>query len=456
MNRLWRSTFGLAAVVSLLFTVTVLIVGVLVNEITHEALEQQLDHRVALEADTLLRRDGPASSQAIAALVRARSASGTRPDFGYIVVDAAGTRIAGQLQTRMPANDGFFELTTTGDERRVVQAQISRITDGGRLLVAADRDAINATDATLWHLFLAAFALMLVLGVAAAATVGAVTRVRLRRLDQAARAIIAGDMSRRMPVDGSNSEFDRLSNTLNEMLDRIGALLGNLRQVSSDIAHDLRTPLTRLQHRLESAGQSTDTAQQQADIQAASAQARELQEIFTAMLRISEIEALGVRKHFAEFDISAITTAMVDTYEPEMEAHGIGLSVDITPGLLCHGDRRLWQQLLANLFDNLLRYTPNGTSACLSLQSGTPHNEIRLAIRDDGPGVLHDELPTLFQRFKRSENSRSSPGHGLGLALVKAIARAHSGTVSARLADPGLAITVRLPAPSEAPLHSMF
>lgn len=445
LQRLWRSTFGLAALASLVFAVTVLVIGTLVYEIAHEALEQQLDERVIMETRALIGGARGRNVSNIAGAVRARSGEANLAGLRYLIVDAENRRLAGSLNVDLPERTGLAEISITGPSGRVVQALITPLNGGARLVVAADRDVIEATDAALWRLFAIAFGITVVLGIGAASTVGAVTRARLRRLDRAARAVIAGDTNRRMPIDGSASEFDQLSATLNEMLDRIGSLIANLRHVSSDIAHDLRTPLTRLQNRLNSALVQNDPCDRRGDISAAHAQAGELLEIFAAMLRISEVEALGIRERFTNFDLSTVTAAMVETYEPELEARGSVLRSHITPDLNCRGDRRLWQQLVANLLDNVMTHTPAGTSVLVTLTQAADARRIYLEVCDDGPGVPIKDLASIFQRFRRSETSRTTTGHGLGLSLVQAIATAHRGVVSAHRTNPGLSIRVSLP-----------
>lgn len=314
--------------------------------------------------------------------------------------------------------------------------------DNSRLVVAADREVIDEMDATLLKLFAGAFGVMLLLGIGGAWLVGAVTRARLAHIDRTALAIIDGDLARRMPLTGAGDEFDRVSATLNRMLDRIGGLMDNLRQVSSDVAHDLRTPLTRLHNRLDEALSARDVDEKRQAIEAAAAQSRELLDIFGALLRIAEVEALSPRTHFQDVALDQLVEELVDTYRPDMEASGHLLVTAIAPAIWTMGDRRLLQQLVTNLLDNALRHTPPGTTVRVELERDDAI--ARLTVADDGHGVAPEDASRLFQRFARAERSRSSEGHGLGLALVAAVATAHRGTVSL-LAPPGFGVVVELP-----------
>lgn len=448
MQKPWRTTTGLVALVSLAFALATLLIGFTVYEVAHEALEEQLDHRIGAETLTLLaeyRRGGlDALTAAIAHRDEARGADGA-DGLGYLVVDAAGLRLAGRLDAEAPAEPGYLEHLSHDRGRRDAQALTTVMPEGGRLVVAADREAIDETDATVFTVTAAAFGALLLLGVAAAWTIGSVTRARLRDIDRTALAIIEGDLARRMPRDGSGSEFDRVSATLNRMLDRIGSLMDNLRQVSGDVAHDLRTPLTRLNNRLgEALARDRDPVALRAAIEAALADAGELLDLFAALLRIAEVEALSARRQFATLAVDSLLEEVLDAYAPDIEASGRHLVRRIEPGLSLIGDRRLLRQLIANLLDNALRHTPAGTTIEVRLEPRA--TALQLTIDDDGPGVPAEELPRLFQRFSRAERSRHTEGHGLGLALVAAIAAAHRGEASAS-SDGGFRVKIELPRP---------
>lgn len=440
MKRWWRGTFGLVAAVALGFALATLAIGVVAFENTHEALELQLDHRIAIETQALIDegQDGP---EGVAAAIRRREAASSTASLGYRLVDAEGRSIAGALDAEVPATSGYVELLpySAGNQQRIAQSLTTALPGGYRLLVAADRAAIDEMDSRFIKLFLGAFGAMLLLGIAAAWVVAIVTRRRLARIDHTAAAIIDGDLSRRVPLSGSGDEFDGVAETLNLMLDRISGLMENLRQVSSDVAHDLRTPLTRLQNRLDEALREEDTTLQRGAIEAAAAETTELLEVFSALLRIAEVEGMAARAHFQIVDLSAIVADVAEAFRPAMEGSGHQLVVSIASGVTLPGDRRLLQQMLTNLLDNAVQHTPEGTTVRIALDQAD--DRIRLKITDDGPGVGEDQAPGLFNRFARIDRSRSTPGHGLGLAMVSAIVAAHSGK-AAIAARPGFGVHI--------------
>jgi hypothetical protein len=429
----WRTSAGLVAIVGMVFPLMTLAVGVIAFEATHEALEKQLDHRIATEIAALI-NEGDGGPKGVAAAIRRREAAQSTASLDFALVDPDGRRLAGRLDADVPTQPGYVEQLPyrTNGEPRIAQSLTTLFAGGHRLLVAADRAPIDAMDRALLRLIVGAFGLILVLGTAAAWTVGKLTRQRLASIDLTAQAIIGGDLAQRVPVSGTGDEFDHVAETLNRLLDRIAALKDNLRQVSSDVAHDLRTPLTRLHNRLDEAMASDDRDTQRGAIAAATTQSRELLDISAALLRIAEVEGIGSQAQFQPLDLSAIIDGIVETYRPDMEASGHRLTAAIAAKLTVHGDRRLLQQLLTNLLDNALTHTPPGTAVHVALARAG--DRIELVVADDGRGVPDGEKARLFQRFTRGERSRTTAGHGLGLALVAAIAAAHGGSI--RLTTP--------------------
>lgn len=221
------------------------------------------------------------------------------------------------------------------------------------------------------------------------------------------------------------------------MLDRMSALMDNLRQVSTDVAHDLRTPLTRLCNQLDRAAAGDAAA-----IAVARLQADDLLEIFAALLRIAEIEGMAERRALAWLDLSALLEDMAETYRPDFEASGHILLTNIPTGLHIEGDRRLLAQALSNLLENALRHTPAGTTAILTAKA--TRDAIEVMLEDNGPGVPSADAERLFQRFARAETSRTTEGHGLGLALVRAVAIGHNGDALLSSPDRGFGVIVLL------------
>lgn len=439
LARLWRSTFGIVVLVALAFSVATLAIGAVAYEVTHEALEEQLDHRIAVETRALMAEVREGGLAGVADAIRLREDARNEASLDYLLVDRAGRTIAATITPLTPVEPGYQEHFSfqRGKNTGVGQALATPLS-GGMLVVVADRRDLAAIDRTLAALFATALAAMLALGIGAAVLVGWLTRRRLSRIDATAQAIIAGDLAQRVPRDGSDSEFDRLAATLNRMLERIAALMDNLRQVSTDVAHDLRTPLTRLCNQLDRAAAGDTDA-----IEAARRQADDLLEIFAALLRIAEVEGLAERRALGSIDLSALLEDMAETYRPDFEASGHLLSTDIPACLRIEGDRRLLAQALSNLLENVLRHTPPGTTATLAATA--TQDAIEVALEDDGPGVHPADAKRLFQRFARAEASRTTDGHGLGLALVRAIAVGHGGDALLSRSERAFGVTIRLP-----------
>lgn len=449
LRNLWRTTSGLVGIVAVAFALATLAIGLAAYEVTHEALEQQLDHRIATETAGLLAEAHSSGLPALAAAIGRREAARSTSSLEYLLVDEAGERLAGSLDAPVPGKQGFEEFLhyrRQGQgylgEDAIAQALTTAV-PGGTLVIAADRSDLDEIDRTLAALFASSLAAMLILGLAAAVLIGWITRRRLSRIDATAQAIIGGDLARRIPRDNSGSEFDRLAGTLNRMLDRIESLMENLRQVSSDVAHDLRTPLTRLCNKLDEAAREPEARIRANILDTARAQAGELLELFSALLRLAEIEGLSDRLPRRRVDMSALLDQMAESYRPDIEDSGRTLHADFPAGLEIEGDRRLVSQAIANLLDNALRHTPGGTAICMTASSGD--EGISVEVADNGPGVDEVEGQRLFERFARSEQARSSPGHGLGLSMVRAIAQAHGGRAELRNGAPGLAVILHFP-----------
>jgi len=266
---------------------------------------------------------------------------------------------------------------------------------------------------------------------------GRYLRQRLGTISATARAIVEGDIAQRVPVSPRGDEFDQVGTALNAMLDRIDQLMENLRQVSSDIAHDLRTPLVRLRNQLELVG-SVDGAAERA-IQQGDA----LLALFAAILRISEVEGGKLAVSFEALDLSALAEDVCETFQPAIADSGRLLDWRIAPDIRVLGNRELLAQAIGNLLDNARLHTPLGTQIMVTLASRTATAE--LAVSDRGPGVPASDYERMLRRFTRGEASRSTPGAGLGLSLVAAVAKAHGGQVALADNAPGLRVTLTLP-----------
>ena len=266
---------------------------------------------------------------------------------------------------------------------------------------------------------------------------------RIAAINDTIAQIMKGDLARRMPTDESGDDFDQLAGNLNRMLDRISSLMDGVRQVSDNIAHDLRTPLARLRNRLEELRLDTDSGRGGADttrqaVEDALAEADGLLATFGALLRIARIEADARRENFAPVDLGELVGDVVELYEPLAEEKGQQLSVTVEPVSVLEGDRDLLFQALANIVDNAIKYAPGSGHIGVAL-TAAEHGP-RIEVADDGPGIPGDAKAKAFERFWRLDDSRSSPGSGLGLSLAAAVARLHNAEVQLEDNDPGLRV----------------
>jgi signal transduction histidine kinase len=441
----WRrsAAYRIALANFLVFVVGLAVLGATVFIVMHISFTRQLDTTVAAEAQTLVSEYRSGGDRELGEAIAEREAAGSAARMLYAVFSADGRRIHGSLQTRRPPtgmHDIPFNDPREGpDSARGYAIDLSPTE---RLVVAADDDWIEQVDKTVIAVFLGAFAVACVLGFLGAAALGRYLRERLQSISVAAEGIIHGDVRRRMPVGRRNDEFDALATTLNRMLDRIEGLLENLRQVSSDIAHDLRTPLARLRSGLERGISSNDEANGRV-IEDAIRQVDDVLSLFGAILRIAEVEAGETRRYFQPVDLTELITDLAESYAPALEDSGRKLLWSIEPAVYLQGGRELLAQAVINLLENAQRHTPPETIVRLTLSSSKASSWIQVA--DNGTGVPNADIGRITKRFARVESSRSTAGYGLGLNLVSAIARLHGGRLTLRNTDPGFSAIIELP-----------
>lgn len=266
---------------------------------------------------------------------------------------------------------------------------------------------------------------------------------RIETINRTSREIMDGDLSRRMPLQGTHDELDRLAGNLNRMLDRIQSLMEDVRRVSDSIAHDLRTPLGRLHNRLDTLRTEVQSAGlDPGGVEQALAESEGLLATFNALLRIARIEAGRGTGDFVPVDLTTLVRDVADLYEPLTEAREQTLSVQVAPDVRVAGDPDLLFQALANLLDNALKYAPRGGQISVTLQRQGPETA-ELAVSDSGPGIPPSAHKQVFQRFFRLEASQSTPGTGLGLSLVNAVARLHRLQVEITDNEPGARVALR-------------
>lgn len=439
------AAYRIAFAGSAVFALGTVMLGVVVFFAMHFAFTRQLQATVADEARTLAaeyRNDGGGE---LADAIAQREASRSPTRLLYAVFERGGRRLYGTLQAARPplgAHELAFTDPIEGSDSALGYA--IDLSPDQRLLVAADREWIERTDRTVIDVFATAFVGICLLGLAGGLLFGTYLRRRLRAISVGAEAIIAGDIRQRMPVGPRNDEFDQLASTLNRMLERIERLLENLRQVSSDIAHDLRTPLSNLRNRLER-GESEVAADApaRAIIGEAIGRVDQVLSLFSAILRIAEVKGGAARSLFATVDVSALVADLADSYAPAFQDRGRTLMWSIEDNLAVTGDRELLAQAMINLLENAQRHTPPDALVRMTLVSA--NNHVCLQVVDNGPGVAKADRGRIVERFTRLDRSRSTEGYGLGLNLVDAVAQLHRGRLTFKDAAPGLVATIELP-----------
>jgi len=439
---MFRSTsLRLAVLYTTAFAISVVALGVITLLTTRAALSEQFNARIQSEAAALTQEFRTEGLDGVVQAVRERDRTPGALDYGLVGPD--GHALAGRLAPS-GAVIGWSTVQTAQRDGELEPIRVFTVAlpDGYRLLVGDDEERIEALDGAVLRGFAWAFAGVVILGVVGGYALSRDVHRRLAAISSTAEAIIDGDLSRRVQVRGSTDDLDRLAETINRMLDRISALMESLRQVSSDIAHDLRTPLTRLRQRLES-GLAKEGERGEA-IEGALGDLDSILETFAALLRIAQIEGGARRAAFRATDLSQLARTVVDAFAPSAEDARRSLGLEGEGPLMIDGDPELLTQMLVNLVENALRHA--GEGAVIRVGVGKAHGAPVLWVIDNGPGVPTAERERVFDRFYRLERSRSEPGHGLGLALVAAVAKLHGAQVRLHEANPGLEARISFPA----------
>ncbi len=367
--------------------------------------------------------------------------------FLYAILDKQDNQLFGNLPTDKLIegwNEVYIKnnIVDPGDEGGSLLLMLgSRLANRNLLVVGAGMDQANDLRDIIIKSLISSLALALPLALGSGLLLSRAALARVSTIHRASRRIMAGDLSRRLPVRGSGDEFDQLSQSINAMLERIEELMGTMKQVTNDIAHDLRTPLGRLRQRLDTARSGEPTIEGcLAALEKAKADTDQILRIFDALLQIGQIEALDMRKLFKTVDLSELASELVDIYQPLVAEKGQRLTAKIAPGHYVQGHRELIAQMLVNLIENAINHCPKG--ALISLWLGSNGGRVMLVLADTGPGIPAERRRKIFQPFFRLERSCKTPGNGLGLALVRSIAAIHGIGIS--LGDNAPELEVRL------------
>ncbi|MFT3930444.1 MAG: HAMP domain-containing sensor histidine kinase [Spongiibacteraceae bacterium] len=370
--------------------------------------------------------------------------------FFYLLADANRNRLSGTLE-HWPS-DSFhswlaleYKVWVEGldDADHLMVTHVDELDGSYYLVVARNFSEVISFERVILHVLVRSMLVTILLGALGGAVVAASSMRNIDSINRAVESIMKGDLSERVSVQQSRGGFHSLALTINRMLDRLQALMEGMRQVSDNIAHDLRTPLTRLRNHLASL-QGTVTGEAQHTVQALLDEADGILATFNALLRIAQIESGNRVSGFQPIDLTIILRDVIELYEPLAADKQIEISAHVANALPLSGDRDLLFQAFANLVDNAIKYTPEG--GAISVRAEMINLEIWVEIADSGAGIPALEREKVFRRFYRVESSRSQqPGNGLGLSLVQAVVHIHAGAIALADNHPGLKVTVRLP-----------
>lgn len=460
IRRLLNTTvFRLSLVYALLFSLVAAVAMVSVYWVAERHITRQTDARLQLEADILLNRYGIGNPLTLLSDIRrhnqrAGSASGER-FYYYDLKHRSQLDMLNDFQPEYTLNDGqklfatrpisqVINFSLTDGEEQSARLLLTLLPNNYQLLVATDMSEQRALLDKVYNSMLLAIGVILALAILGGVLMGYGVLRRIDSVRQTAGEIINGDLGQRMTVTNRNDEFDRLSIVLNSMLQKIEQLMIAMREVTDNLAHDLRNPLNRLRNRLEANQyrdpQSTDFQQINQD---AINDVDDLIKTFNALLGIAQAESGVQREDWTEVDITHLIEDLGELYEAVAEEKGITISHHSTDNLRLHGNRRLLAQALTNLLDNAVKYTPQGGQ--IRLQAHQQTDSLQITVSDSGIGIPEDKREQVFERFVRLEAARSSPGNGLGLSLVKAVMDLHGGQIELGNNKPGLRVILRFP-----------
>jgi signal transduction histidine kinase len=442
------SSFRLTLLYAALFGGSVVLLFGLIYWATAGYLTRQLDAVVETELALLADESGPGE---LGDAIRERMAVTSNGTAYYAARGPDGAWIGGNLRSEaLPTllEPGWHEIRAVGvgqDEGgRLIRGKTATLPDGSALFAGQDSSRLGEVRELIGHALLLGGGITLALALLGGAVMNAGIQRRMEAINVTSEHIVSGDLGRRIPRSATGDEFDRLAANLNAMLDRIERLVESMRQISNDIAHDLRTPLTRLRHNLEAArARRTAPEAYEAAIDRAIAETDAILDTFGALLRIAQIES-GTRKAgFRAVDLSSLVDAVVEVYAPAAEEKRQLLAAAVAPGMAVTGDRELLTQMAANLIENAIRHAPPGTR--IDVELGKAGGAARLVVADRGPGIPEHAREKVLRRFYRLDASRSAAGSGLGLSLVSAVAELHGAAVRLEDNRPGLRAVVDLP-----------
>lgn len=463
------AAFRLAAAILAAFVVLAAIVAMMLFRQTNDVLSEQVIATLRDEAATLSREAEMGGLAGLTEAVRRRS----RPEGPglYYLGDDRGNKLAGNLNRVPPELAGNTQGGVFRYERGSGTLLKTRLgvaipapviplpltpapwTAGTRLVVGRDVEEQRVFAERIKRIFLGGFAVLTVAGLLGGLAISRLVMRRIETMTSASRSIMAGDLSRRIPLAGSGDELDDLATSLNAMLERIEQLMSGLKEVSDNIAHDLKTPLNRLRNRAEAALRDPrgDDAHREG-LERTIEEADELIKTFNALLLIARLEAGAIEENSEMFLLGALVQDVAELYQPVAEEAGLNLTIEAGEGPEVKANKQLIGQAVANLIDNAMKYGRKSanvpaTAPAIEVMVRPVDRGVEIVVADHGAGISAADRERVLKRFVRLEESRTAPGTGLGLSLVAAVARLHKGTVRLEDNAPGLKVVLALPLP---------
>lgn len=455
------STFKLTLAYLGLFSLSALTLMAVVYTASVRFMEQQTRETIEDEIAWLLEQYRGGRLDALRTIIGQQAAAEPNRRAIYLLADADGRPIVGNISALPEAavtRDDFlyFPMQVMEGRRQpsmhMAMAQIARLGGGEWLLVGRDiQDKVHTQRFMRAAIFLGA-GIMVLLGVCGGLVMSRWMLYRLELINRTTAQIMAGDLGKRIRIDGGGDEFDELAQNLNAMLERIERLLTGMRQVTDDIAHDLRTPLTRMRSRIEVALLSELRPEEGRELLEATLQdADGLIATFNALLSIARAEAGAQQSEWERVDLAEVARDVLELYEPLAEERGIAIELSAQAPVMILGNRQLVAQAMANIIDNAIKYTPEGGCvAVLTQDRPTP----AVIVADNGPGIPEHLREHAKERFVRLDPERSTPGSGLGLSLVQAVAKLHEAKLDLGDNRPGLRVTLTFKPASPAALSN--
>lgn len=457
IRHIWRTTaFRLtASVVALFALVAVVFVGLVYWQI-NSLLTRQMADDAAREARQIseFARTSPAAR--LRELIEGRSRIQNK--HLYLLVGPDSRRLAGNIGAwpdGVAADGGaaVFQYRDIANRAGLAVGVARRLPGGSQYVVARDAGVIETLSFDVRWWFIVGIGLMSALGLGVGYFASQTVMGRIAQITETGERIMTGRLSERIPLAGTGDELDDLASNLNRMLSRIEELMTSFREVSDNIAHDLKTPLNRLRNRAEEAladGRDGDNHRQ--SLERILEEADDLIRTFNALLQVARLEAGAVDETRETFDLAAAAQDLVELYAPVVEETGGSIHYDGEAGTMVHANRQLISQALTNLIENAMKYgvrdvTCSGGRTAADVRVGVTQGDgqVMLAVGDRGPGIRAEDRERALRRFGRLDSARSQPGTGLGLSLVGAVARLHGGAVELCDNGPGLVVRITLP-----------